>query len=415
MKIEEVNTTEIVPYEHNPRKNDKAVAVVMKSIKNFGFKVPIILDKDNVIIAGHTRLQAAIQLNMGQVPVIRADDLTPEQARAFRIMDNKTQEYAKWDQDLLKYELEGLKDMNVDLDLTGLKETEINRILEPKEEPNKGNKKPKYEIVLGDVWELGEHLLACGDATDAEIYDLIVQEPAAMCYTDPPYGVSYSGTNNPNGRDWEVIEGDDLYELVRCSFTEVKRHLKEKAAFYCFYASRNHTLFETAINKAGLEVRQQLIWHKHHILGHSHYHWCHEPIMYGGHMGHAPTFYGDRIDKTTLNDIDPEKMSPKEMKELIIRIADESTMWKFKKDLAQDYIHPTQKPVNMAIKAILNSSQPGEVVIEPFSGSGSTLMACEETKRRCRAIELSPEFCSHIIERWENKTGRKAQKWQKSV
>lgn len=241
------------------------------------------------------------------------------------------------------------------------------------------------------------------------------RESINMVFTDPPYGVSYSGTNNPNGRDWDIIEGDDLrgdelFELIFNSFNLISPKLQKRGSLYVFHASRNQIIFEKALNKAGFNVKQQLIWNKHHILGHSHYHWCHEPIFYCSKIGEDPLFYGDRTDKTTINKLDIDKMSETEAKDFLKNIQKGSTIWTFKKDNTKDYIHPTQKPSSIAKRAILNSSQKGDIIYEPFAGSGSTLIACEESGRKCRAIEYDPIFVSHIIERWENLTQKRAVK-----
>jgi len=328
-------------------------------------------------------------------------------------MDNKSQEYASWDFDLLKVEFESMKD----LEFTGFTEAEIDKIMDPNEKFNVGDKEPKIKIEKGDIYQLGDHRLICGDSTEEETYNKLIPKGQSihMVFTDPPYGVSYSGTNNPNGRDWKVIEGDDLrgdklYELIRDSFKQVNEYLIQNGAIYVFHASANQIIFEKALNEANFQVKQQLIWHKHHILGHSHYHWCHEPIFYASRINENPFFYGTRANKTVISKIDPENMTLEELKRFVEKIKKESTVWEIKKDSTKDYIHPTQKPTKLAIRAIVNSSKKKNNVLDPFGGSGSTLMACEEKERNCYLIELDPVFCSHIIERWENSTGKKANK-----
>jgi len=370
-----------------------------------------------VIVAGHTRLKAAIKLGMQEVPIIWADDLTPEQIKAFRIMDNKSVEIAQWDLDLLKIEFESMDN----LEFTGFTEAEIDKILDPKEKFSIGNKEPKYKINLGDIYQLGNHRLICGDATKEETYlKLLPPGTDIHCvFTDPPYGVSYSGTNNPNGRDWKVIEGDNLrgeslFDLLRDSFIQINQHLIHNGSLYVFHASSNQIIFEKALNSAGFQVKQQLIWHKHHILGHSHYHWCHEPIFYCSRINESPQWFGTFCNKTILTKIIPEEMTLEELQRFVNKIKKDSTIWEIKKDSTNDYIHPTQKPIKLAQRAILNSSKIGDNILDPFAGSGSTLMACEEKKRKCYTIELDPDFCSHIIERWENSTGKKAEKVKES-
>lgn len=444
LKIEYLPIGELTPYLKNPRKNDKAVDIVARSIAEYGFLVPVVIDKDNIIVAGHTRVKsvpkAIILLNemiskeedenrrkilinrqnelISGIPTVKAENLKEEQIKGFRIMDNKANEYASWDPDTLQAELSELKSLGFDLELTGFKETEINKLLDTSiQEPNIGNKIPKYKIEYGDLYQLGENKIICGDSTKHEIIQKLFSpgEQISLVFTDPPYGVSYSGTNNPNGREWDVIEGDnlrgdELYNLIQVAFSIIEPLVVQRAALYVFHASRNQIIFEKALNQAGFKVKQQLIWHKHHILGHSHYHWCHEPIFYCSRLKEDPIFYGDRVDKTTINKMDVDKMTSEEMKDFLKELQKQSTLWMFKKDGTKDYIHPTQKPTGIAKRAILNSSQKGEIVYEPFAGSGSTLIACEESGRRCRAIEYDPAFCSHIIERWENLTGKKAVK-----
>ncbi|MCF7861185.1 ParB N-terminal domain-containing protein [Candidatus Woesearchaeota archaeon] len=402
-----------MPYENNPRNNKRAIDIVAKSIKQFGFKVPVILDKKNVIIAGHTRIQAALKLGIQEVPVIYADDLTKEQIDAFRIMENKSQEYSKWDFDKLAIELKDLDKRDYDLEFTGLSEGEINRILHPKETIPKGGKEPKYKVKEGQVFILGKHRLICGDSTKPKTFEKLMKgQKADMVYTDPPYGVSYSGINNPNGRDWKVIDGDnmrgdELYDMLHLAFENVFFNTVDNPALYIFHASSNQIIFEKALNQTGFTVKQQLIWNKHHVLGHSHYHWTHEPIFYCAKGNKTPNWYGTRANKTITNEIKPHEMTEEELRDFVVRSINAGSVIACKKDNATDYIHPTQKPAELAEKMIINSSKAGQIVLEPFAGSGSTLIACEKRQRKCYAVEMDPTFCSHIIERWEEFTGNK--------
>jgi len=388
-KIEVVylNINEVKPYKFNPRKNEKAISVVADSIRQFGFLVPVVIDKNNELIAGHTRIEAAKLLGMIEVPSIRVEHLTEEQIRAFRIMDNKSTEYAMWERVLLKHEFEFLR-TRIDMKFTGFREAEINKIMDLDAKDSKGNKLGKYQIDQNKVYILGNHRLICGDSTDPMTYlKLIPTKTEMQCvYTDPPYGVSYSGTNNENGRDWEVIRGDklrgdDLFNLLSKAFKEINQYMSKYSALYVFHASANQMIFERALNYAGFHVKQQLIWEKHHVLGHSHYHWNHEPIFYCCRADENPKYYGTRDNKT---------------------------MQRFEKDSTKDYIHPTQKPVKMAEHYIVNSTKMEENVLDIFAGSGSTLIACENKKRKCFAVEIDPNFVSLIIERWETITGKHA-------
>jgi DNA modification methylase len=412
----------IKPYEKNPRKNKKAVEIVKKSIKAFGFKNPIIIDKDNVIIAGHTRLEASKELDYKEVPIIYAEDLTPEQVNAFRIMDNKSQEYAAWDYELLQEELKSLKDVNFDLDLTGFTEANLNRIMKAEPERLEGGKKAKYQLEPG-IYKLGENYLILGDCTKIDYEKLLKGQKIQLIYTDPPYGVSYSGHKSEvtqekvgmrMGKDWDVIEGDnlrgdELYELLEASFKQIEPFLSQDAGAYVFHASRNQGIFEKALNKTGWEVKQQLIWKKPSVLSHAHYHWAHEPIFYCGRKGKPIKFYGDRMNKTVLDDLKIDQITPEEALKILKKIQKQSTVLEFKKDNTMNYIHPTQKPVNMAEYFITNNTKVGDWVIDMFAGSGSTLLACKKTKRRCITSELDPKYASHIIERYEEL----GEKWEK--
>jgi len=414
LKIQYKPINEIKPYKFNPRKNEKAVKIVSESIKAFGFLIPVVIDKDNELIAGHTRIESAKMLGIESVPSIKVENLTPDQIRAFRIMDNKSTEYATWDRVLLKHEFQNLMG-KLDLSLTGFKEAELHKILDPTAKDSLGDVKGKYTISPGQVYVLGIHRLICGDSKEEMTYSNLIppKTDIHMVYTDPPYGVSYSGTNNPSNRDWNVIESDSLredglYDLLTKCFQNVNQYLIQKGALYVFHASSNQIIFENALNFAGFQVKQQLIWYKQLIPGHSHYHWAHEPIFYASRINENPSYYGTRDNKTFIKNLSPEDMTEEEMRKTLIQIKKSSTVVEFKKDASKDYIHPTQKPVKMAEHFIINSSRIGENVLEPFAGSGSTLIACENKKRKCFAIECSQDFCSHIIERWENLTGKKA-------
>lgn len=268
-------------------------------------------------------------------------------------------------------------------------------------------------VQPGDIYELGGHRLYCGDST-TDLSKLFKKgEKARMVFTDPPYGVSYKGTNNPNGKEWAVIKGDDLrgdalYQMLLGAFKNIEKHTVPAPAVYICYASNNHIQFETAITEAKLRVRQQLIWAKHMVLGHSDYHWAHEPILYCSKEKSAEVWNSDRARTTqlvkmkTLEELD--KMKKEEMLETLKEIWNASTVLAIKKDPANEYIHPTQKPVALPEMCIRNSSYPEDIVFEPFCGSGSTLIACEKAGRICRACELDPQYVQQIIKRFHKYT-----------
>ena len=402
MKIVQMNIADVKPYERNPRINDNAVEAVAESIKEFGWRAPIVVDENHVIIAGHTRLLAAKQLGLDTVPVHVAKGLTPEQIKAYRIADNKTGEIAEWDYDLLPMELADLQMADFDLSLLGFNADELdkllngdNSVIDGETDPDAVPEVPEEPVSKpGEVYQLGDHVLMCGDSTSSDdVVRLMNGKQADMVFTDPPYGVSYKGVNNPGGREWEVIENDDLRgdklsEFLLAAFKNIKAHLKSKRAFYIWYATRNHIQFESAIIDAGLKSKQVLMWNKGMILGHSDYHWAFEPCFYGCHADENCEWLGDRC---------------------------QTTVWDIKRDHAGDYVHPTQKPTTLAQKAIFNSSKLGETVLDLFGGSGSTLIACEQTKRKCRVMEFDPKYVDVIRRRYAEFKYGEGCNWQEKT
>lgn len=237
---------------------------------------------------------------------------------------------------------------------------------------------------------------------------------ADMCFTDPPYGVSYKGTNNPNGRAWDVLQNDnlrsdELFTFLNSIFKNVSKHLKDKAAMYTCYASVNHIIFETALIDAGMVIKQTLVWEKGHVLGHSDYHWTHEPILYCRKKEFQPGWFGDRTHKTViLNSTveDLEKLKKEELINLLAEIRQNSDLIKERKDPSSEYLHSTQKPVGLSKRLIKNSSRPNDIVIEPCAGSGSTLMACETSGRVCYAMEIDEKYAQVCLERWMKYTDK---------
>jgi len=354
LKIEYVKTADLIPYANNPRKNDAAVDKVVESIREFGFKNPIIVDGNNEIIAGHTRLKAAEKLGMEEVPTIKAEDLTPEQVRAFRIADNKTHEFAGWDMDLLREELDG-----VNL-FTGFDEDELREILdnvkfsEVEEDDFDPTPPEEPKSKLGDIYQLGRHRLMCGDSTDkATVEKLMNGVKADMVFTDPPYGIDYSGRGentsnkilNDNIDPTEFYNiGNDIEERYIWGRVENYIHLHEKP-------------------------RDIIIWKKNNFGMGRGYRGQYECCFYYG------AFNGS-----------------------------DSDVWEIAKDTK--YLHPTQKPVQLCARAIKNSNP--KTVVDYFGGSGSTLIACEQLNRTCYMMELDPGYCDVIINRWEQYTGQKA-------
>lgn len=390
VNIKAVKVSELKEYENNPRKNKKAVSAVAESIKQFGFKNPIIIDKDGVIIAGHTRKAAAEQLGLAVVPCIVADDLTPEQAKAFRLADNKTSELADWDFEKLAEEINALRDFPVDMSEFGFDMSEFEERVEVQEdeydesdgEDKEGEVVPRMKA--GDVYQLGRHRLMCGDSTNKEdVLKLLDGAKADMVFTDPPYGVNVQGGKNNN-----TISGDLTQTAIPFSFEIcVETATKDNARFYFCGGESNISLYFKLFERYLRQMPKLLVWVKENFtLSHNNYHKQFELIFFGYKQGGGNLWFSSR------------------------EMADASDVWQAKRDPSKTYVHPTQKPVELPARAIRNSSQKGDVVFEPFSGSGSTLLACEQLDRVCYAMEIDPVYCEATLRRWERLTGQTAEK-----
>lgn len=417
MKIKDLKLEELTPYENNPRDNEAAVSVVAASIKEFGFKVPIVADKDGVIVTGHTRLKAAQELGLETVPVIFADDLTPEQIKAFRLADNKTAEFASWDLDKLAAEMAGLE---IDMEAFGFTPPEktpdqdtfdVDEALEEA----KANSRTKP----GDLWKLGRHRLLCGDSTKRrDTNRLMAGFKAKLVITDPPYNVDYTGKT----ADALKIKNDKMTDktfkdFLAAAFSNMYEAMANGAPIYVFHADTETQNFRAAFKESGLKLSQNLIWVKNTIiLGHSDYQWKHEPILYGWKEGAAHFWFGDRTNATDYEDLavlNPKKMKKEELVQILTEIQAErakgsTIIYHDKPSASTD--HPTMKPVKLLAKLIFNSSERGDLLFDPFGGSGSTLIAAEQTARTCYTIELDPAYCDVIIARYEALTGDKAEK-----
>lgn len=419
---------EIIPYINNPRHNKEAVDLVAASISEFGFKNPIILDSKNVIVAGHTRFAAAKKLGLKEVPCIMADDLTEQQIKAFRLADNKVAEAATWDMDLLKIELDGITDIDMSdfgFDLDSLEEEEKNPEDVKEDEPPEPPANPKSK--RGEVYKLGEHRLMCGDSTSAEdVQKLMDGMKADLVVTDPPYGVSYSDKNTflnslDNGkRIQKEIQNDnrtpeDMYEFWKKCFEILIDNTKDKMAYYIFGPQGGDLLLPLlrAIVDSGFMLKHTLIWVKNnHVLGRCDYNYKHEPICYGWKPNGTHSFYAD-FDTSVFEDkIDVDKMKKDELLSLVKQLLSD----KVPVDVIHENkptvsgLHPTMKPVKLIARLINNSSRAGDIVVDAFGGSGTTLIACEQMNRKCYMMEYDPKYVDVIIERWEKMTGKKAQK-----
>lgn len=417
MEITNVPIKELKFNEKNPRKiTRQEMTKLMRSIQEFGFVDPVIVNKHetryNIIVGGHQRVQAAEKLGITEVPVTYVE-LNEEKEQLLNIALNQIS--GEWDDDKLFELLKELEERGADLSLSGLEEPALDKILAVNKKTEKEKtidqtpaKPEEPKSKKGEIWLLGNHRLMCGDSTEFDdVHELMNKKIADLCWTDPPYGVSYKGTNNPNGREWDVLKNDDLrdnelYDFLFKIFKNVAVHTKPNAAIYTCYASVNHIIFENALKEAGIQIKQTLIWEKGHVLGHSDYHWTHEPILYCRKKDN-PKWFGDRTHKTVILNATIENLQDLKKEELINMIAEireNSDIIREKKDPSNEYLHSTQKPVSLSQRMIKNSSKPKDLIFEPCAGSGSTLMACETSGRTCYAMELDPKYVDVILTRW---------------
>lgn len=417
MKITELKTCELKPYENNPRLNEEAVDLVAASIDEFGFKQPIVIDSDQVIIAGHTRWKAAQKLGLETVPCIQADDLTPAQVKAYRLADNKVAEAAQWDLDALQFELEELENLDFDMEPFGFEtETFDEQIAED------DNFEPDLPVEpmtkSGQLWLLGKHRLMVGDSTKRQDVEKLCSDATVdMVVTDPPYNIDYTGGTKDAMKIENDNWGDDegFIEFLKAAFENMRDQLKAGGSFYIWYASTQSKNFLEAAERAGLNIRQTLIWNKNTFsLGRQDYQWKHEPCLYGWKDGAAHYFVNTRNLATVIEDAenqDVDSMKKDELKKLLKSIlggVHETTVLDEKKPTKSE-LHPTMKPIPLIAKQIKNSSRQGETVLDLFGGSGSTLMACEQLGRRCFMMEFDPHYADVIIQRWEDYTGEQAE------
>ena len=393
-KIERWPTAKLVPYARNARTHsDAQVAQIAASIAEFGFTNPILAGSDGVIVAGHGRLAAAQKLGLEMVPVVVLDHLTPTQRRALVIADNRIAENAGWDDELLRIELEALQDEGFDLDLTGFDADALADLLAGDEPDGEGETDddavPEVSETPvsrpGDVWLLGGHRLLCGDATVAASYGTLLDgEPVDMVFTDPPYNVNYanSAKDKLRGKDRAILNdnlGDGFHDFLLAALTPTIAHCR--GAIYVAMSSSELDALQSAFRAAGGHWSTFIIWAKNTFtLGRADYQRQYEPILYGWPEGGERHWCGDR---------------------------DQGDVWQIKKPQKND-LHPTMKPVELVERAIRNSSRPGNVVLDPFGGSGTTLIAAEKSGRQARLIELDPKYVDVIVRRWQDWTGKRA-------
>jgi len=391
MDVIDLPLGQIIPYARNPRRNEKAIATVAASIKEFGWRQPIVVDEAMVVLAGHTRLAAAQQLGLETAPVHIAKGLSEAQARAFRIMDNRSGENAEWADDLLGLELGDLLEADYDLGLTGFTDEELNNLLNgladgegAQEGEDDVPETPEDPVSRpGDLWVLGNHRLLCGDSTVATDVERVLDgvKPLLMC-TDPPYGVEYDPSwRNQSGASATKRTGKVLND-DRADWREAWALFPGDVA-YVWHGALHASEVAESLEVSGFKIRSQIIWAKDRlVLSRGDYHWQHEPCLYAVKKTGKGHWAGDRK---------------------------QTTLWQIaNKDQDAETVHGTQKPVECMRRPILNNSSPGQAIYEPFMGSGTTLIAAETTGRVCLGIELNPAYVDVAVERWQQFTGQDA-------
>ena len=382
MQIKLAEISNIKPYENNPRKlSEQAIEKVAMSLKEYGFRQPIVVDKDMVIVAGHTRFRASKKLGLKQVPISIIDNLSEEQINAYRIADNRTAEESEWDNELLKMEIKELEAKEFKLDLLGFNDEQLNDILfEEKQgltDEDEVPETPEEPISkLGDIWKLGNHRVMCGNSVDYEdVHKLMNNKIADLVNTAPPYGVNYQSNMRTKSDKFDVIKNDDkILDITPM----IDKFSKGWVFIWTTWKVIDKWLYNT---KSFGFPTNMVVWHKG-----------------GGGIGD--------LKKTFSTDYEMALVFNRGAELCGKRIG---SVWSLQKDKAIKYKHPTQKPVELSVEAIDKTTNPKSIVMDLFLGSGSTLIACEKLDRICYGMELDPKYCDVIIKRWENFTGKKAE------
>ena len=390
MKITQKKVESLIPYINNSRTHsDEQVAQIAGSIKEFGWTNPILVDGANGIIAGHGRLLAARKLGYKEVPTIELADLTETQKKAYIIADNRLALNAGWDNELLTIELNDLLADGFALEMLGFDPKELSALLEPEviegltDEDAVPDLPDEPTTKLGDIYQLGNHRLMCGDSTSIDAVDKLMDgQKADMVFTDPPYGVDYDGGHATDKRRTK-LENDDKTLMYAGALPIAYMASKDGAALYLWFADRFAKDVLVTLDECNFQVRTWIIWNKNlaqfGAIG-AQYKTKHEPCIYAFKKGKAPFWNGPN---------------------------NEVTVWDVKRH-SKNKFHPTQKPVELPVRAMENSSKGGDTVLDLFGGSGSTLIACEKINRHARLMELDPKYCDVIVKRWEDFTGKKA-------
>ena len=390
LTVEQWPTERLTPYIRNPRKNDGAVDKMCAAIREFGFRIPIVAKSDGSVVDGHLRLKAAQKLGLAEVPVALADDLSESQIKAFRLLANRSAAWAEWDDELLALELQDLQEAGYDLGLTGFDTGELKSLMEDGPATGLTDEDSVPEVPTqpvtkpGDLWVLGEHRLLCGDSTAAtDVERLLAGKVPHLLVSDPPYGVEYDPTwRNEAGvsstKRTGKVSNDD-----RADWRETWALFPGDVA-YVWHAAIHATTVAESLVVCGFDIRAQIVWSKSRFaLGRGDYHWQHEPCWYAVKKGTRSHWQGAR---------------------------DQSTLWSIAPAGAEDAAtpHGTQKPVEAMRRPIINNSERGDLIYEPFCGSGTTLIAAETVGRGCLAMELDPVYCDVIVRRWQEFTGKAA-------
>lgn len=387
-EVEQWPIEKLIPYAKNSRTHsDEQVAQIASSIKEWGFTTAVLVDESGSIIAGHGRLMAARKLGLTSLPVMVAKGWSDAQKRAYIIADNKLALNAGWDNELLALELGELGDLGFDLELTGFTDEEIAALMPEQLEP--GLTDPDDAPALpdnpvtrpGDVWVMGKHRLLCGDSTSVDDLAKLCEEQAVdMWLTDPPYNVAYEGGTKEKLTIKNDSMGDDQFrQFLRDAYTAADTVMKAGAVFYIWHADSEGYNFRGAAKDAGWAVRQCLIWKKSSmVMGRQDYHWQHEPCLYGWKEGAGHLWASDRKQTTILEFDKPSRNGE----------------------------HPTMKPVALFEYQLLNNTKGGDIVLDSFGGSGTTLIAAEKNGRVARLMELDPKYCDVIVKRWQDFTGK---------
>ena len=393
IKVSTVPINSLIPYARNARTHsDAQVAQIAASIREFGWTNPVLLDGEKGIIAGHGRVLAARKLGIEEVPCIELTHLTEAQKRAYILADNKLAENAGWDTDLLKLEFGELQGLGFDLSLTGFDEAFLTDLLTERTEglcdPDDLPEQPEPKTKPGDVWVLGRHRLVCGDSTVAtDVEKALGGVVPHLMVTDPPYGVEYDPSWRSRVLGGECAEGKVLND-DRADWSEVWALFPGDVA-YVWHSDIYAPVVAESLRKCGFSLRAMVVWVKTNpVIGRGHYHWQHEPCWYAVREGKTGHWNGDRKQTTVW--------SIPNMHRTQGNVDDGKTQ------------HGTQKPVECMRRPIENNSSPGQAIFEPFAGSGTTIIACEQTGRSCHAIELNPAYCDLIVARWEKFTGKEA-------